>query len=179
MPLRNTQFQYGSINKFLHWLIAFLVLFMLCLGYIMGYIKNEVVFGEVINIHKLTGLSILALMIMRALWVLSNPRPKLPENMPVWQNYAARGLHFLFYIALIAMPIVGWIMSVAAGHTPKLFSWEITLPIQQNKSIADLFETIHNTLAIIIIIMITMHVSAAFYHLLYRKDNVLQRMLPD
>ncbi|MHB1947948.1 MAG: cytochrome b [Gammaproteobacteria bacterium] len=178
MPFRNTKFQYGSITKFLHWLIAFLVVFMLCIGYLMQEINNKIVFAQVINIHKLTGLTILTLMIIRAFWALFNPKPVLPENTPMWQHYAERGLHLLFYIVLIMMPIAGWIMSVAAGHNPKLFSWEITLPIVKSKNMAMLFEGIHNALAIVLIIMISIHVIAALYHLLYKKDNILRRMLP-
>lgn len=177
MSFRNTRYEYGSITKLLHWLIAFLVLFMLCLGFLMGYINNKAVFAKVINIHKLTGLAILILMIIRAIWTSINPKPELPVDMPFWQKYAACSLHFSFYIVLIIMPITGWIMSVASGYNPKLLSWEITLPIAQSKSIATLFENIHSTLAIIIILMISMHVLAALYHLLYKKDNILQRML--
>lgn len=178
MPIYNTRFSYGSVSKFLHWLIAFLVLVMLFVGYFMFDIKDKALFGKVINIHKLTGLSILVLMIIRAGWALMNPKPELPINTPAWQHLAERGLHFLFYAVLIAMPVAGWVMSVAAGHNPKLLSREISLPIAQNKAVAGLFESVHNTLAIVIIVMISIHVLAAMYHYIFKKDNVLQRMLP-
>lgn len=178
MSIRNTRIRYGSVAKTLHWLIALLVITILCIGYLMQYIKNEKVFGEVINIHKLMGLSILILMIMRAVWALINPKPELPPSSATWVAFASRSVHILFYILLIAMPIAGWIMSIASGYVPKFFSWSIMLPIPRSKYIADLFENIHNTLAIVIIVVIVLHVSAALYHYFFKKDNVLQRMLP-
>lgn len=151
---------------------------MLFVGYFMQDIKDKHLFGQVINLHKLTGLTILVLMIIRMFWALTNPKPVLPAQTAVWERIAERSLHFMFYVVLIAMPIAGWVMSVAAGHTPNLFSWQIALPIAQNKETAEFFSTVHNTLAVVIIVFVTIHVLAALYHYFFRKDNVLQRMMP-
>lgn len=151
---------------------------MLFLGYFMDEIKDKALFAKVINIHKITGLTILILMILRSLWALSNPKPALPIDTPDWQRISERVLHFLLYAVLIAMPVAGWIMSVSSGHSPKLFSWSIGLPISQNKSTAEFWMTVHNTLAVVIIVLVSIHILAAFYHYFVKKDNILQRMLP-
>ena len=174
--VRNTLTSYGSIAKTFHWLIFFLVLFMLFLGYFMDDVAQEAR-GQVYNIHKLTGLSILVLMILRLLWTLTNPKPIIPDPK-LWERFAAHSVHYFFYFLLIAMPIAGWIMSSAAGKSPHLFHWMIALPISQSKPTAGLFASIHNTLAIVIIVTISLHVLAALYHYYVRKDNVLQRMMP-
>jgi len=177
MPLSNNKTGYGSVAKFLHWLIFLLVLIMLPLGYFMQDIADKSLQGQVINVHKLIGLSILVLMILRGLWALSNVKPAL-HHLPTWQRLGERAVHWLIYIALITMPIVGWIGSSAAGYYPHLGSLRFALPVPRSKEIDDVSFSIHNTLAIVIIVLISIHILAALYHYFVKKDNVLQRMLP-
>lgn len=177
--LKNTYTQYGSVSKFLHWLIFLLILIMLCVGFVMDDIKNESVKDLVFNLHKLTGISILCLMIVRLIWALTNPKPLLPLDTTTWQLYAERIVQALIYISLIAMPISGWVMSVAAGYSPKLFGIALSLPLSKNEGLSHAAQKTHDTLAFIIIGLITVHILAAFYHYFIKKDNILQRMLPD
>lgn len=176
MGLRNTHHSYGSVIKFLHWLIALLVIVLLCVGYLLGYIQDKAVFAKVVNVHKLVGLSVLVLMIIRLAWALINPKPELP-NTPCWQRFIERVVHYSLYALLIAMPLTGWIMSVASGHTPKLFNWSLGLPIPESKTIGKTFFNMHTLLAIVIIVLVSLHVLAALYHHFIKKDDVLKRMM--
>lgn len=170
--------RYNSFSKFLHWLLALLIITLLFIGYFMFDITDKPRLLQVINIHKLTGLTILILMIIRAAWALNHPKPPLSKDTPLWQRFAERVVQISFYVVLIAMPLAGWIMSCAAGHCPQLFSYQIVLPVPHDKAIAHAFEAVHNTLAIVLIVLISIHVLAAFYHFFIKKDDVLQRMLP-
>lgn len=174
---KNNQATYGSVAKFFHWLIFFLVFCMLFLGYFMGDVSDKPTRAMVVNIHKLIGLSILVLMLLRLFWALINPKPSLPAGTPRWQRVIERFVHFLLYAVLIAMPIVGWIGSVAGGHLPYLFTWTFGLPIEKNKTLSDLFFSIHGTVAIVIIVLVSLHVLAALYHYVVKKDDILQRMI--
>lgn len=181
MLFRNTLYSYGSVSKFFHWLIFFLVFFMIFLGFLLGLgaVQNKQLSIELLNIHKLTGLSILILMILRAIWASMNPKPLLPPGTPSWQRYAERIVHFSLYGSLIIMPLAGWTSAVAAGAPPRLFGWNIMLPIAKNKNVSDVALEVHETFAIIIIVLVSIHVAAAFYHYFIKKDDILQRMLPD
>jgi cytochrome b561 len=149
---------------------------MLIAGYFMGDIQDKPLRGEIINVHKLTGLLILCLMVLRAMWALSNPKPVLPEGTPVWQKFAERLVHVSLYLLLILMPLSGWIMSVAAGYTPHLGSMNFNLPLAKNKALSDTAFGFHSWFAIIIIALVSIHVLAALYHYLVKKDKILQRM---
>jgi cytochrome b561 len=175
--LKNSQENYGSIAKFFHWLIFFLIFCMIPLGYFMEDIGDKALRGQIINIHKLTGLSILVLMILRAAWAFINVKPHLPLGTPQWQLWLERSGHFLLYVVIIAMPIAGWVGSVAAGYIPHLFDWKISLPIAKSEALSDVSFSVHNTLAIIIIVFVSLHVLAALYHHVVKKDDVLKRML--
>jgi cytochrome b561 len=175
--LKNSQTSYGSISKFFHWILFVLIVFMLFLGYFMDDVEKPFR-GAIVNIHKLLGLTILLLMILRAIWASINLKPALPLGTPKWQQTAERVGHLLIYVALIAMPVCGWIGAVAAGHSPHLFGLSFGLPVPQSKSLDELCFSIHNTLAIVIIVLISVHTLAALYHYMIKKDDVLQRMMP-
>lgn len=177
MSLRNTTISYGSVAKFFHWLIFFLLLFMIIYGFFLESIPKDYQ-PIAYNIHKLTGLTILTLMILRALWALTNPKPLPPFDVPFWQQWAERLVHFLLYATIIVMPLAGWIGAVAGGRPPHIGSLNISLPIEQNKTLASTAFQIHNTIAIIIIVLVSIHILAALYHYFIKKDEILNRMMP-
>lgn len=177
MGVRNTSVSYGSVAKFFHWLIFFLLVGMIIFGYFLEDIPKDYK-PVAYNIHKLTGLTILILMLLRGLWALSNPKPLPPFDVPVWQRWAERLVHFLLYAAIIAMPLAGWIGSIASGKPPHLGSFNVSLPIAQDKSLASAAFEVHNTTAIIIIILVSIHILAALYHYFIKKDEILGRMWP-
>ncbi len=176
--LKNTQTSYGSVAKFFHWTIFIFVVFMLFLGFFMDEIPKPTR-GTVINIHKLLGLTILVLMILRGIWALMNPKPLLPLGTPRWQYAAERITHFSLYALLIAMPLSGWIGSVAAGYLPHFFGLSFGLPVPESKSINDVSFLIHKIIAFTIIALVSLHILAALYHHVIKKDDILLRMMPE
>ena len=174
--LKNTYTAYGSVAKVFHWLIFLLVLCMIIVGFFMDDVSDKALRGQVYSIHKLTGLSILFLMLLRLLWTLINPKPATLFGTPFWQRAAERLVHFLLYAVLIAMPIAGWVGSVAAGYVPHLFGFYFNLPIQKSESVNHLAFEIHEILAYTIMVLVSIHVLAALYHYFFKKDEILQRM---
>lgn len=178
MSLKNTSTSYGSVAHFFHWLIFLLVLIMVPVGFTMGNISDKALRGEVVNIHKLIGVLILLLMLLRLLWALMNVKPSLPFQTPTWQRMAERTMHIALYLGLIIMPLSGLIGAVAAGHPPRLGDLSIKLPIAQNKTLAEFaFDFVHKPLAWILIVLISIHILAALYHHFIKRDDVLRRML--
>jgi cytochrome b561 len=175
MNLKNTAQSYGSVAKFFHWLIFLMLFCMVIFGFLLEDVPKDwqpVAF----NIHKLIGLTILTLMMLRLLWALANIKPMLPLDMPAWQRLAARTVHKLLYLVVIAMPIAGWVGSAAAGRSPHLGTWILNLPVPQDKALSKAALMLHGTLAYILIALVSAHVLAALYHHFIRKDNVLRRM---
>ncbi len=177
MGLKNTLNSYGSITKFFHWLIFILIFFMIIFGFLLEFVPKDYQ-PITYNIHKLTGLTILTLMLLRALWSSINAKPLLPFYTPAWQKIAEHVVHYSLYVVIIAMPIAGWIGSCAAGKPPHLGSFTLNLPVPQDKALVEAAFNVHMTLAFAIIVLVTIHVSAALYHHYIKKDNILRRMLP-
>ena len=175
---KNTLTSYSSFSKLLHWLITLLVIFMLGLGYIMDDLSANYKYWWY-NLHKSIGISILFLMLLRLYWRRINPQPKMPVGTAIWEHYAAKSLHLLFYFILLLMPLAGWVMSTASGNSPRffwLFRWP--LPIAASNKVTVIAGAAHATLAWVLIIMIMLHVLAACKHHFVENDNTLTRMLP-
>ncbi|MCX7125211.1 MAG: cytochrome b [Gammaproteobacteria bacterium] len=178
--IHNTHHSYGSVTKFLHWLIALLVLLMLCVGVSFSYLPHSPFSSFLMQIHKSTGITILFLMAIRLFWRWMNPTPALPKKTPLWEHIAIRVVHYLFYLVIIAMPITGIIMTMAGSH-PLAFWWlfNIHLPfIPEDKALSRFMFNWHNYLAWTVTALIVLHTLAALKHHFINKNNILKRMMP-
>lgn len=176
MEMRNAPQHYTLVTKVLHWLIAVLVFIMLVVGYFLGDIAPPLK-SEIVNLHKLIGLTILFLMVFRLIWRCFHVTPPLPQSVPRWQAILARLIHWLLYLAVIVMPLAGWIMTSASRHFPQIDGWQMRLPgIPNSEAVNDFFWQVHETVAIVLIILISLHTLAALKHLLINRDGVFQRM---
>ena len=177
MPFKNTMTSYGSVTKFFHWLIFLLLFFMIIYGFFLDDFPKSYQ-PLTYNIHKLIGLLILVLMIMRGTWALFNVKPPLPFNISTWQRWAERSVHLALYFFVFAMPLAGWIGSSAAGRLPHLGPYALALKVPQNKSLVETSFYLHNKIAFVLIALFCIHAGAALYHQFVRKDDILKRMLP-
>lgn len=174
--IRNTTSSYGSVAKFFHWLIFVLLVGMLIYGFLLDDFSKEVK-PLTYNIHKLIGLTILVLMVLRLGWRLINPKPTLIRDMPEWQRRVERLVHQLMYLFIIAMPIAGWVGSSAAGHPPHLGEYSLGLPIEKSETVDNVAFWFHNNIAWVIIGLITVHVLAAIYHQWIKGEKIINEMM--
>ena len=171
--------RYSTVSLVLHWLIAALVVTQIVL--VMAHEATEgPASRELLSLHKSVGLSILVLTLVRLGWRIANPAIPLPMAMPRWQKLLARTNHVLFYVLLIAMPLVGWAASSAAGRDIVwfgLFNWPL-LPIGGGREMAGNLMDVHETAAKLLIFLVVLHVIGALKHQFIDRDNVLHRMIP-
>jgi cytochrome b561 len=182
MSLRNTQEQYGTVARTLHWVIALLIIGMLCVGL---YMTNDNVHMsmpdkmQIFGLHKSTGILVLVLASMRLLWRLINTHPiPLPTHMQ-WERSLATLVHFLLYVAMFLMPLTGWIGSSAKGFSVSVYHL-FTLPdlVGRNKELADIMWETHEIAAYGLIVLIGLHFAGAMKHVVIDRDGTLRRMLP-
>src|SRR5262245_35763748 len=132
----------------LHWIIAIAVIGQFTWGWAMQTIPKQPpgLRADAFNLHKSIGLTILVLMGLRLLWRWRHPAPPLPP-MPAWQATLARITHVTLYVALLAMPIAGYLGSVFSGYPVKYFG--ITLPAWgwKDDAIKNLMSAVHFTVS--------------------------------
>lgn len=180
MSWMNTSQSYSSITKCFHWLVVCLVVVMLVLGIIIGlnYIPAGW-HGFVYNLHKSIGIVVLFVMIARLIWRLSSIQPPLPQSVPVSQRWLAWLNHWALYIALLVMPLSGWLMATASGHPPYffwLFYWSFP-GVGHNLFLAGWMVVVHYYTAWVLAALIILHIAGALQHALIRQDGVIKRML--
>lgn len=185
----NSKTRYGAVAISLHWLIAAAILFMFWLGPFMANLPetDERQF-PLFQLHKSIGLTILVLSLARFIWRLMNLVPDLPAHMPVWERVTARGVHYAFYVLMIAVPLFGWAtVSAAPIAVPTmwfgLFEWPhipflADLPRARKQILEDPLATTHAVLALSMGLLAVLHVAAALKHHFKDRDDVLKHMLP-
>jgi cytochrome b561 len=187
--LRNTKSSYGSVAKWLHWLIAAWVLAAYAVILYLDW-RSDAFPLPGLNYHKAVGFTILIPVVLRIVWRIISPPPRLPDGMPAWQRWASGLSHFLLYFLLLAMPLSGYfgngggvdygVFSVPPFSRTAMSAWlNDTVDFsyaQQN----DFFDAFHYGVVgpYIFWVLILFHAGAAVYHHVVQKDDILKRMLP-
>ncbi|MFZ1991890.1 MAG: cytochrome b [Alphaproteobacteria bacterium] len=178
MALRNSSERWGAIAKTFHWLIAVLVFCMIVLGLWAVNAPLSPLKLQLFMIHKLTGLSIFVLMLLRLSWRLINPTPILPPSLVGLERLAAQTTHWVLYGLILLMPISGYVITSAANFPVSVFGlFEIPLIVPHDKDLQELGETIHVLSFYVLAMLLALHIAAALRHHFILKDEILKRML--
>ena len=176
MRLTNNETHFGLVAIIFHWLMALLIIGLLGVGLYMTGLPIGIQKLKLYGWHKEFGILVLALVILRIIWRLTNTTPVL--SLPKLELLAARLAHLALYVLMLAMPLSGWLMTSAAGLPPSFFGLFI-LPslVAPNDELRQLFALAHEWLAYGLIGIIGVHTLAALKHHFIDKDNVLKRMI--
>ncbi|WKL56766.1 YceI family protein [Asticcacaulis sp. ZE23SCel15] len=171
---------YNRYSRWLHWLIAGLIIFMIILGWRLED-EDAGRFAR-FQLHKSIGITILFLSFIRLGLRFAYKAP--PEvDGPKWQMAAAKAVHWGFYVAMIGLPLTGWAMVSASPMAIKTVLYGIMpwphLPVPASEQAHDAWEAAHGILAkLITYVLIPLHIGAALKHHVIDKDNTITRMVP-
>ena len=181
--------RYTRTAAILHWLIALLMVLNILLGVGANHVPDGWV-RPMIDSHKSIGLTVLGLAVLRLLWRLSHPAPKLPETYARWERLTAHGVHVALYVWIFALPITGWLhdsaWSQAATHPLRLFG---VVPWFRFGFIEDLdpavkeplhavLGTVHFWFGYLLYGLFALHVAGALKHQWIDGERELQRINP-
>ncbi len=177
--LRNSEQGYGIIAQALHWCMAPLVLAQFGLGLYAAGLPVSLARLKWLSYHKSLGIMLLALMLARLAWHLIDPPPALPGSMAQWEQRAARATHFAIYFTALLAMLAGWLYASAAGLSINWFGL-LLIPdlVAKDTLIAPLYKDLHQTLVLLLALLLAGHIGAALRHSFVLRDNVTQRMLP-
>lgn len=170
--------RYSAVSLVLHWLTAALVVGQVIL--ISAAEREGANAGLWMMLHKSGGMTILILTLARLGWRAANPAIPLPRTTPPWQRIAARTTHVLFYVALLILPLTGWLAGSAAGRGFEyygLFDFPL-VPLGGGRETASLLMDVHRATPKLLYVLIALHVLGALKHHFIDRDNVLRRMIP-
>jgi cytochrome b561 len=171
-------YRFNPLQRTLHWVMAVCILAMLFIGVGMAStVAPE--YLTLVNIHKPLGIVILILALIRLVVRLRYGAPALPVDLPEPMKLAAYLSHYALYALMIAMPLIGWAMLSAAKYPVVLWPGVWLPPILPlNPGLHTLLWNAHFYLAFLFFALILMHLAAALFHALIRRDGVFDSMGP-
>ena len=174
------QNEYGSVAKLLHWAIVVLLVAQFILGWTMPHIGRDTKPDTLIDLHFSFGTLILLLVLLRLAWRIGHPVASAAENFPLWQQRAATATHWLLYLLLLVILVLGWASASGRGFTISLFGL-VSLPgiLPVKSPLTGQIGDIHSALSTYGLLSLAgLHTLAALYHHFLLRDNTLRRMLP-
>lgn len=172
--------QYRQPARLLHWGMAIILLATIPAGFVMVQPDIDRSLQNTLFVfHKNVGVLLLLLVVLRALYRWRHPPAPLPLDMPDWQRRIARLTHMALYALLFIMPVAGY-TRVKAGGFPieTLDAMGIPSLVPRSDALAEIAKTIHFFGGLAISALIAVHIAAAAYHGIFRRDGVFSRMWP-
>lgn len=171
---------YAPLAKALHWLVVALLFCQYALAWSMPHIGRNTRPDRLIDLHLSFGVLILLAVAVRLAWRFTHAEPAQLAVLPPWIRRSSRAIHYLLYLLLVFLPLLGWINASFRGFDVSLFGL-VRLPQLIATRTPGFAWTgdVHGYLSNYLLLPLAgLHVAAALYHRLVRRDRVLQRMLP-
>jgi cytochrome b561 len=130
--------------------------------------------------HRSLGLLFLVWVITRLLNRIGTSDLKPSEfNTILWQKYLASTVHFLLYIAMIGMPITGFLMTQYGGTSVSFFGlFNIPTIVKPDQTMKHYFLTLHTDLIWTMLWSLSLlHILSALFHQFVKKEKLINRML--
>jgi len=163
-----------------HWMSALAMSILFGCMWAREYIEEYAQRVSLFEMHRQMGLVIFVLFFVRiaARFLCAKKKPSGPQ-MGRLEHLAATCSHIALYIVLFAMPLIGWLITNAQGHTVH-FMGSFSLPslVGKDEDIEDVLLTLHEYGANLLTLMIGLHFAAALFHHFVKKDHVLASMVP-
>ena len=171
---------YTGTSKLLHWTVLALLVVQFILAWTMPHIGRNTQPETLINLHFSFGIVVLAVAIVRLAWRMTHSEPPPLYGIPPWQTRSARITHWLLYIMLFVVPVLGWVNASWRGFPVIVFGLVELPKVMATRAAgfgwtSDLHDLTANYL---MLTLVGLHVAGALYHYFVRRDGVLQRMLP-
>lgn len=190
--------RYNKVAVILHWLIALAIIGMFALGWYMGGLPKDGpkqtefdLFGWGVytwhmaepgsartlyfNLHKSLGFTLLWLILFRVYWRVTHMTPPPSNTHSAFERKLATAVHHLLYLAMLAMPLTGVLMTLYSKYGLKWFGLDVFGGLD-NADLRDIFQEGHELFAYVLLILFILHVAGVLKHLVIDKDDTLSRM---
>lgn len=165
------------LSRLFHWVGAAAIFYLLIHGFWMVRLPREVRF-EHYEMHAAVGYLFIALTLGRLAWRWTHAVPPQPAAAARWEVLAAHAGHWGLYLLMLASALSGWALAGTFSRPlDSVFGGLRIPPLVSDRSLHGTMEQAHVLLSWALALLVAVHVASAFYHLLWKKDDVMQRML--
>ena len=179
MPWKNSDSRYSTMSIALHWLmVVLLAVVYACIEFRGIFPKGSGGRALIVEMHFMLGLTVFVLVWLRLFARSLGVAPKIVPAPPQWQALLATLMHIALYALMIGMPIAGWLIVSAQGHSVMFYGIELPPLIGENKDLSKQIKEWHELGGAIGYWLIGLHALAGLYHHYFMRDNTVLRMLP-
>ena len=165
--------RYQPVLVALHWLLALMIIGLLCLGFfVLANMPNtDPKKLDILVWHMSGGMFVLVLMILRVIIRLWSARPATATTGSPLLDRLASMAHASLYVIVFLMIATGWTTGwlISGVFQPN------GGPLPDSFAVFPTFQA-HAVLATLLAILIAAHIAAALYHQFVLKDGLFRRM---
>ncbi|HVV95407.1 MAG TPA: cytochrome b/b6 domain-containing protein [Hyphomicrobiales bacterium] len=173
MSWKSTASRYGLVAIAIHWISAAAILALFGLGFAAANAADPATKAALLRVHVPLGAAIVVLTLLRIVWWRFDRRPDPLPGLPSWQERSERLVRSALYALILVMGVSGIGLMIASGAPGVLFFGEPG-PLPDFWQFPPMYG--HLTGAVLLLALAVLHIAAAIYHQLYRRDRLLARM---
>lgn len=179
MPWTPTESRYSKVSITLHWLMLVLLVLVYTTIEFRGVFPKDSDGRALLKaLHFMLGLSVFVLVWLRLFARSRGAAPQIVPAAPRWQALLATLMHGALYVFMLTMPILGWLLVSAAGHSVWFYGLELAPLIDADPALAKQIKGWHVLGGTLGYWLVGLHAVAGLYHHYVMRDNTLRRMLP-
>lgn len=170
---------YSRAAILLHWATALCVLIAIPLAIAMNNLPEGPLQDTLFNYHKSFGQLIWFIAVLRIAnrWIDGAPVPV--PTLTAFERQASHVVHILLYVLIFVLPILGY-LGTGAYPAPLTFFFfdmpNIVPAFMKNEATSGNLLFAHKVAGITLTVLVSLHIAAALFHALIKKDGVLARM---
>ncbi|MGY6550354.1 MAG: cytochrome b [Erythrobacter sp.] len=175
LPASNTAEQYGKASRGFHWVIAVMMFCLVPIGLFMAVLPESLPErGDFVSAHQSLGLTVLALVIGRIIWLKLSPPPKPLSKEHTAEHRLSRMVHIALYGALLAFPVSGYLINQGS-----IEFYGLPVPVLDWPGAWDAALLIHSwALPVLFYAMVALHLAAVLKRHFADHDKLaVRRML--
>lgn len=180
LPAANEPDRFGLTARWLHWLIALIILALIPSGTIAaGLAESDALNANLMYAHKSFGLMALILILVRIVRLIRLGRPGLSTGLASWERFLAKATHVALYLLMLAFPLTGFLLSAFAGRDSYFFFVAIPPIVDEPlRAVVQPLGLLHKLIIpIVAYALIALHVAGSLKHALVDRDrSALRRM---
>ena len=170
---------YTPLTKWLHWIMAFLILVVLSYGWSLDERTGED-FLDTLSLHIAGGFLVFGLAVLRLLCRIANPPKGVPQETFRVQRFAARAVHLSLYVLMFFVPLTGLLAAVTFEEPITYFS---NYELQESFAFLgqgnfDFRSGFHSNTVYLFVTLIIGHIGAACLHRYSHYKHVVKRIRP-
>ena len=177
MRLKDQKNSYGWVSIATHWLVATIIFTLWFIGDSISFFDSRAERGQQRLLHISLAVCAYGFLWFRIGWRFFSKHPRL-DGQGRLDHWIANTAHYLMLAAVALMLISGPLIVWSRGTPIHVFDWfSIASPIGSNLPLNEFCEKVHSISANTLLVIVLLHISGAFKHLMFSDNEIFLRML--